>query len=200
MNFLAHFVLSHDQPEIAFGNFMTDMIKPAEQKEWPESLYPGIELHHFIDDFTDDHPVNKELRILLRPHFRKYAGVALDLYYDFILFRHWEKWGQYPFEEFREKQYRTIRTFFDYVPPRLRLRIVDMTAGDFLNTYTTLPGQAFAFQKMDERANFHTGFSEAIDVLPQVIDELDRGFQSFFPEIYEATREKIDYLMPGSRL
>lgn len=194
MNFLAHFVLSHDRPKITFGNFMTDMIRPAEQRAWPQALQPGIELHHFIDDFTDGHPVNQELRSFLRPYFRKYAGVALDLYYDYILFRHWAEWGPLPFDEFREKQYRIIVSNLEYVPSRLHQQILAMTRGDFLNTYTTVEGQAFAFRKMDERSRFETGFLQATEILPEILDELEQGFTSFFPEIYEATREKVTVL------
>src|SRR5690625_6026139 len=62
MNFLAHFILSHNHPEISFGNFMTDMLKPKEQRAWPEFLQTGIELHHFIDDFTD-HQDRKSTRL-----------------------------------------------------------------------------------------------------------------------------------------
>lgn len=194
MNFLAHFVLSHGRPKITFGNFMTDMIRPAEQRAWPAALQLGIELHHFIDDFTDEHPVNHELRIRLRPYFRKYAGVALDLYYDYILFRHWGEWGPLPFDEFRKKQYWIIGSYLEYVPPRLHQQILSMTTGDFLNTYTTVEGQAFAFRKMDERSRFETGFSQATEILPEILDELERGFTAFFPEIYEATREKVAVL------
>lgn len=191
MNFLAHFLLSHNHPEISFGNFMTDMLKPKEQRAWPEFLQDGIDIHHFIDDFTDNHPVNKEMRNLIRPYFRKYAGVALDLYYDYILFHHWDEWSQDSFVDFRKRNYQIIWDYFEYVPDRLQRQIKEMTSGDFLKTYTTIHGQQFAFRKMDQRSGFDTGFSEATHILPQVIDDLDEGFQKFFPEIFEATKEKV---------
>lgn len=194
MNYLAHFFLSHGHESLAFGNFLTDMMRISEIKAWPNFLTKGVELHHLIDEVTDNHPENKRLRGLLRPYFHKYAGVALDMYYDYVLYQQWEKWALQSFESFREDQYKLIRDHHNYVPNRLSPRIRHMVEGDFLRSYTTLEGQAFAFHKMNERSNFDTGFEQAVEVLPEMLEELNAGFELFFPVILDITRQRAEEL------
>ena len=42
MNYLGHLVLSGNDSEILFGNFIADAIKGNSYLEWPENIQKGI--------------------------------------------------------------------------------------------------------------------------------------------------------------
>ena len=183
MNYLGHLFLSRHLPKAVLGNFLRDMLSPAEIKSWPIELKAGISLHHRIDNFTDAHPENKMARRLLNPYFRKYAGVALDMYYDYVLYQSWDRYTSQEFESFETEQYQVIRDHFSSVPERLKYTVRRMIEGRFLYRFTTVNGQSNAFANMDHRARFETGFDQAIGVLERHLPELTIHFNRFFPDM-----------------
>lgn len=183
MNYLAHLFLSRHHPDSVLGNFLTDMMTIDEIKAWPAKFKEGVQLHHDIDAYTDQHPANQNMKRILRPYFHKYAGVALDLYYDYILYENWPVYSDLDFPIFRERQYNIIRDKQAAIPDRLQGRVEQMIVGDFLHRYTTLEGQSFAFSKLNRRARFYTGFERAVDVLETHYVDLTNHFHLFFPDL-----------------
>lgn len=183
MNYLAHLFLSRHHPEAVLGNFLTDLMTIQEIKASPVKFREGVRLHHHIDAYTDQHHSNKNMKRMLRPYFNKYAGVALDLYYDFILYQNWEAYSDLAFPVFRDSQYNIIRDKQSVIPDRLLPTVENMITGDFLYRYTTIEGQSFAFSKMNQRAKFPTGFEQAIKVLEKHYNDLTVHFHLFFPDL-----------------
>ena len=79
MNCLAHIYLSGNDEELLFGNFIGDGVKGNQIDDYRPEIQAGINLHRFIDHYTDNHLVTAEARKIIRPDFRKYAGVVLDV-------------------------------------------------------------------------------------------------------------------------
>jgi acyl carrier protein phosphodiesterase len=95
MNFLAHLHLSGNNPNIMLGNFMGDFVKgKSYRQQYEPEIIKGIELHRSIDEFTDSHPVVTESKNRLRPTYRHYSGVIVDVFYDHFLAANW---NQVPF-------------------------------------------------------------------------------------------------------
>ena len=92
MNFTAHLHLSPDIAEVRVFNFSGDGFKGS---AWRISASPaqrlGIDLHRFIDDFTDQHPLTKAAKARIRPFTGKYSAVALDLLGDYFLQQNWDQ-------------------------------------------------------------------------------------------------------------
>ena len=82
MNYLAHALLSFHHPEIVVGNMISDFVKGKKQYDFFPGIQKGIRLHRAIDNFTDTHPVTKELKEFFRPHDRLYSGAFADVAYD----------------------------------------------------------------------------------------------------------------------
>jgi acyl carrier protein phosphodiesterase len=80
MNYLAHLYLSADRPLLAIGNFIADHVKGSMADQYDGEVRDGIRLHRMIDEFTDSHPIVEKSKARLRPDFRKYAPVIVDLY------------------------------------------------------------------------------------------------------------------------
>ncbi|RMD76175.1 MAG: DUF479 domain-containing protein, partial [Lentisphaerae bacterium] len=84
MNFLAHAVLSpSENPQIRLGNLMTDRLRKLPlahaHRQYPPFFQLGIQLHHAIDEFTDNHGIVREIIAHFRPVFGHYAGVVSDI-------------------------------------------------------------------------------------------------------------------------
>jgi len=93
MNYLAHLLLSNYHEDIMIGNFITDFITKPQERDFDSKIQVGIQLHRMIDEFTDDHPIVKESLSRLRKHQGKYAPVVLDICYDHLLARNWDKYS-----------------------------------------------------------------------------------------------------------
>src|SRR5450432_1821563 len=92
MNFLAHLYLSGDNPQVMIGNFIGDFVKGKNLTErFDTDVAKGIALHREIDWFTDTHIVVKQSKDRLRPKYRHYAGVIVDIFYDHFLAKNWDK-------------------------------------------------------------------------------------------------------------
>lgn len=108
MNFTAHLHLSPDHAEVRVFNFSGDGFKG---RAWRSNASPaqrlGIDLHRFIDDYTDQHPLTKAAKKHIRPFTGKYSAVALDLLGDYFLQRNWEHFG--PMQPFSGHQ--TLEAF-----------------------------------------------------------------------------------------
>lgn len=186
MNYLAHLFLTRHYLDDILGNYLADMMTKEEIDGWPIELQEGIHLHRFIDHFTDIHPVNRIVKRTLSVYFRKYAGVALDLYYDYFLYQNWDSYSQLPFSEFTQQQYGVIKRLKAHIPQRLRYTVDRMIQNDFLYRFTTLDGQSYAFASLDHRASFPTGFERAVEVLETHQEEINLSFNDFFPELMQA--------------
>ena len=57
MNYLAHLLLSGNDEDVIFGNFIGDAIKGKQYQDYSGSIQKGILLHRQIDTFTDSHPI-----------------------------------------------------------------------------------------------------------------------------------------------
>src|SRR5690349_12341831 len=93
MNFLAHIFLSGDDPEIMVGNFIGDFVKGRNLDDrFSSGIVKGIELHRAIDEYTDSHPVVAQSKNRLRPKYRHYAPVIVDVFYDHFLAKNWKNY------------------------------------------------------------------------------------------------------------
>jgi acyl carrier protein phosphodiesterase len=91
MNHLAHFVLSGGDADLAIGNFVADFITNRQLPDFSAAVQRGIHLHREIDAFTDAHPIVKQSTKRLHPFHHKYSPVIVDVYYDFLLAKNWDK-------------------------------------------------------------------------------------------------------------
>jgi acyl carrier protein phosphodiesterase len=91
MNHLAHFVLSGGDADLAIGNFVADFITNRQLPTFSAGVQRGIWLHREIDAFTDAHPIVKQSTKRLHPFHHKYSPVIVDVYYDYLLAKNWDR-------------------------------------------------------------------------------------------------------------
>ncbi len=83
MNYLGHLVLSGDDNELLFGNFIADAVKGNSYLDWPKNIQKGILLHRFIDDFTDNNSHYLAGKRRFYNEFPKMVGVINEIIYDY---------------------------------------------------------------------------------------------------------------------
>lgn len=183
MNFLAHLFLSCDNEDLLIGNFIADFIKNKEVKQYPPSVQEGIVLHRQIDTYTDNHPIVKRGVHRLQPYHRKYAPVVIDIIFDYLLAKNWERYSGQSLSEFASYIYEILNARMSSLPEKLRKDLPGMIAGNWLESYGTREGILFTLQKMDERTSFPSNFGSALSHLEKDFQIFNDEFNQFFPEL-----------------
>ena len=113
MNFLAHIFLSGEEDDqLKLGNFMGDTVRGKQYLNYPERVQCGILLHRQIDTFTDSHPLFRESKRRLVPIYGHYAGVITDIFYDYFLTKHWEKFSSEDLDSYINRFYTLLQENF----------------------------------------------------------------------------------------
>jgi acyl carrier protein phosphodiesterase len=184
MNFLAHLYLSGSNPNIMLGNFMGDFVKGKTYREQYEAdIVKGIELHRHIDEFTDSHPIVTESKNRLRPTYRHYSGVIVDVFYDHFLAHNWNTFHPQPLEVFAQHAYDTIVAHTPILPDELNRMMPYMINGNWLVNYRKTEGIHQALSGMARRTPYKSKMEEATIDLRADYNAYKKEFMAFFPEL-----------------
>jgi len=189
MNFLAHAFLSGEEELVLVGNITGDTIRAIHMENFPVTLRKGVILHRAIDEFTDAHPEVLACKKLLSPYFKRYSGVALDVYFDHFLSVNWEKYSEKNRDEFIRSVYQYLQMHNGLLPEKSRLFIQFMIRYDWLRSYHSVSGISAILLQMSGRTKSDTGFQQAREVLEKHYLEIDNHFNNFFPELVNFSRD-----------
>ena len=89
MNHFAHLVLSRPTVESTVGNLLGDFARGVDQRQLPAAVRSGLLNHRAVDRFTDSHPLVQEMKLTFSAGRRRFAGIALDIYFDHLLITYW---------------------------------------------------------------------------------------------------------------
>lgn len=185
MNFLAHMLLSRGEEELLVGNFLGDFTSNRDLNRYSPRIQQGIRLHREIDFFTDNHPEVRAGAARLRKQHGKYAPVAIDVYYDYILSRQWHRYGPASLPAFAQSTYEILLRYQAVMPPRIGQMMARMVADDWLVKYGTLSGIAFTFERLQSRASQPHWLAGATDTLQAEEAQLTEEFNRFFPDLMQ---------------
>ena len=167
------------------GNFIADSISNRDIPALPASIQDGILLHRKIDSYTDAHPKVREGTKLLHAKHRKYAPVLIDVYFDFFLSRHWDKFADVPKQDFCQSAYKTLKENIEWMPPGLKRSLPLMIADNWLMNYGTREGLEFTFERMSRRVSRPQLVEGATATLFENEAALETIFLDFFPDIVQ---------------
>jgi acyl carrier protein phosphodiesterase len=182
MNFLAHLYLSGSSPEVRVGNFMGDFVRGRDLADrYPRDVVKGILLHRTIDEFTDKHPIVKQSKDRLRPKYRHYAPVIVDIYYDHFLAINWHLYHADLLPDFADECYDSICKSEPILPEQVKWMLPHMINGNWLVNYGRIDGIQRALSGITRRSKFDSKMNEAVVELENFYKEFDTEFQEFFP-------------------
>lgn len=194
MNFLAHLYLSGDDPKIMVGNFIGDFVKGrSSMEQFEPQIIKGIELHRAIDEFTDSHPVVTASKNRLRPKYRHYSGVIVDVFYDHFLASNWGTYHTQSLPAFAEDAYTVIQSFDSVLPDEVKYMMPYMITGNWLVTYSKTEGIHRALSGMARRTPYESKMDEAVVDLNSYYNEFKAEFDMFFPQLDSFSKEFLTH-------
>ncbi len=121
MNFLAHLLLAGDDEGLRLGAMLGDFVRGQEAlSRYDGKTRLGILLHRHIDASTDAMPAVADLLAGLRPPFRRYGGIIIDLAFDHELAKRWDEYSDVSLADFDIGVRELLARNDDLLPARLR--------------------------------------------------------------------------------
>ena len=194
MNLLAHLFLAARRPEDEqLGNFAADHVGSRRAvAAYPPGFRTGVELHHRIDAFTDQHPEVHTTKARLRAAgFGKYAPVIADVLYDHLLARDFARYS--PSESlaaFTQRMYALLTRRAPDLPPGVRQFLPYMVQHDWLANYAHPAGFARALAGLSRRASPGSGIEAAAAEFQRHDAAYAAEFAAFFPELVGEVRSE----------
>ncbi len=116
MNYLAHILLSGDNPHMQVGGLLGDFVKGPLRGHYPVGVESGIQLHRSLDSYADNLPEISELFVLFPAPWRRYAGIVIDVCFDHLLACNWRHYHDQPLDEYCADFYQHLQTCQAWLP------------------------------------------------------------------------------------
>jgi len=166
------------------GNFIADFVKGrGTAGQFNPGVVMGINLHRAIDEFTDHHPVVQLSKGRLRPKYRHYSGVIVDIFYDHFLARYWDEFHAELLPDYAGTVYDMLSARQVELPEGTRWMLPYMIKGDWLTSYARLEGIQKALTGMSRRATFSSRMEESTNELRDHYTAFESEFRDFFPQL-----------------
>jgi acyl carrier protein phosphodiesterase len=185
MNYLAHAYLSFHDPGILAGNMISDYVKGNKKFNYPERVQKGIMLHRLIDQFTDDHPVNRELRLIFKPHYGLYSGPIVDVILDYFVANDKSLFGTQSLMEFSQDVYRMLDPFESIFPEKFGRMFPYMKSQNWLYHYQFREGIRNSLGGLARRAMYISETETAFRLYVEHTEFIKAAYNNFFPDLKE---------------
>ena len=184
MNHFAHLVLAQPTVESTVGNLLGDFARGVDLHRLPAGVLAGLHNHRAVDRFTDAHPYIRDLRHLFSPRRRRFAGIALDIYFDHLLIVNWPAFDKRDIEAVIEEFYQRMRAGQALMPGDEMRRVTErMIDYDWFGSYRDLDSIAESLDRVAGRIRFANRFDNAIEELIANHDVIERSFVEFYPQL-----------------
>jgi len=191
MNYLAHLLLSGNDEDVIFGNFIGDAIKGKQYQEYPLDIQKGILLHREIDTFTDSHPVYLQSKRRFYKNYPKISGVITDILYDHLLCIEWKKHTTENLQDFIKNSYAFLDTKVLEMPIRMTPVYEHMRTHDWFSRYQTKEGTALSLMQIGNRMGFGSAVGESIMEFEKDESLFIEEFNLFFHDMKAFSKEYI---------
>lgn len=196
MNYLAHAYLSFNNPGVLTGNMINDYVKGKSQYDYPEIIQKGLQLHRFIDRFTDIHPATAEAKVYFQPAYRLYSGAFIDIVYDHFLAIDESQFEPYGgLQAFSNGVYKQLDETRSYFPFIFGQMYPYMREQNWLFNYHTRQGIQMAFKGLVRRAKYLSESEIGFEVFQENYSALQKCYEDFFPELKKFAFEKFTQLI-----
>lgn len=184
MNFLAHLHIADHCNSHLMGNLLGDFVKGDPSKQYQTDISNGIKLHRFVDRITDHHALVEECK----PHFtgvaRRFAPIALDMFWDHCLAKHWRTFSLQSLDSFVRYAYCEVnKQISDDLPPRFLMLHSRMWSGGWLQSYQDLENIEFALHRMSQRSPRMADLTTTFEVLDNEYEQLEAKFAALYQDV-----------------
>ncbi len=183
MNYLAHIYLSGDSEKQLVGNFIGDYVKGNKYLQYDDEVARGILLHRKIDSFTDEHPLQKEAKLLFRSEFGLYSGIVVDFMYDHFLAKNWNQYSDVKLPAFAKRVHAVLLSNFTVLPRRVQGFLPFLIQNKRLLSYASIDGIIQSLKIMSNYSSLPNKSEVARTILIDNYSEIEANFTAFFAEL-----------------
>ncbi|BFM13975.1 ACP phosphodiesterase [Maricurvus nonylphenolicus] len=203
MNYLAHLLLSGDDPEWQLGGFLGDFVKgpltpvPTDQLggPWSPGIVAGMTLHRAIDAYVDQHPLYLQALSRLGPEFRRIGGIALDIAFDHLLAIHWQRFSDRGLDDYCQGIYRVFSQHEQRFPPSAALFSERMREFALLQSYRETETLEQVLIRVGKRLRFENRLAETYALVEANRSLLTGDFLQLMPELVVFAGERRTQLL-----
>ena len=170
------------------GNLLPDFTKQISQHAYSHEVLQGVELHRFIDSYTDSHPLFKQSRSRISTERKRFSPILIDIFYDHFLAINWSQYSDESLLESTQFYYLQLDQANISLPLRLTEAIERMPKIDLLYNYRTLKGIEHAVNRVSQRIRFENNLHGGIVELENNFVDLEADFHLFFSDLQEAVK------------
>jgi len=187
VNHLAHLLLSGPDPDLRAGGFLGDFVRGRLRGEHAPGIELGIRLHRFIDATTDRHPLTRAAAALFPPDHRRWAPVALDVWFDHLLARDFQALTGRGLDGFARQAYDDLEARDAHLNPAARGFLARMRETHLLQRYTERTTITRVLEALGRRSHRAAALPALDQDLDRLAPELDAAFAALLPAITQAT-------------
>ena len=194
MNHLAHALLADAGGiEFALGSALGDFVHGRPDPAWSAARCAGLRFHRAIDGYTDAHPEVVAARNLFVPPMRRYAGIMLDVWFDHLLVRGWDRYGTgESLAHFSHRWLALLDARAAEFPESLCAFLVWMHAHGLPAGYGDEATLDEVFHALALRLSRPSPIGDALPALRAQADALQQRFDAFFPRLLAHARDLRD--------
>lgn len=183
MNYLAHLYLTDGSPEAFLGSILPDILRGATNTGFPEKVQRYMRLHVAVDRYCAGHPAFRRSQARVQPGLARYSGVLVDVFYDHVLARDWDRYAVLPLPDFATQVYRAPAQLDLELPSHVRAVLRRMATADWLPGYADPDGVHEALRRLARRSRRGARLDLAIADLETHVDALREDFAAFLPDL-----------------
>jgi acyl carrier protein phosphodiesterase len=188
MNYLAHAFLSNNDKNLLVGNFVADHIRGGQLKNFPEAIQSGILLHRRIDTFTDEHPEFRKSKRVFYDGFEKYSGILVDIYFDHLLAKEFDRYSNENLNVFAKKVYKVYSDHLHILPEGSTRFLGYVLQNNIYASYASFEGITKVLFHLSHRIGHNIHLDNSAELFNSNYRQLTDSFHSFFSDAMEKFR------------
>lgn len=186
MNYLAHAFLSDNNKNLLVGNFIADHLRGNNFSNYSDEIIEGIYLHRKIDSFTDAHPEFKKSKRIFYNGFERYSGVLVDIYFDHLLAKNFDRYSNVPLEIFSKSVY-DVYTSYQHLLPKTSSGFLEyVIQNNIYHAYSKIDGIERVLYHLSHRIKHRVNLDESVKLFNSNEAELQANFTVFFNDAVKA--------------
>lgn len=182
MNYLGHLFLSNNDTELMLSNLFGDFVKGKDLSQFRPKTQEGITLHRAIDNYIDTHPAVVELLHVLYPKLPKVSGIAVDLFFDHLLAKNWNKFHDDNLDTFLDVFYKSLDTENKEFTSEFKHMIYHMVKVNWISYYLRLEGLEKALNGVSSRISFSNELKNGLPVFLENQALIESTFEIFMKD------------------
>ncbi|MDR9830370.1 ACP phosphodiesterase [Vibrio sp. FNV 38] len=190
MNFLAHLHIADHCQSSLLGNLLGDFVKGDPTKQYDKRIADGIRLHRFVDSYTDAHPVVIKGKQLFSQEQRRFVPIALDMFWDHCLAKHWHRHHTLPLRQFIDLAEQDILQYSAPLPVRFTQVSQHMWQGQWLESYAEFDNIVIALERMSQRSLRMSALAHCSEGLHHHYAYFEQHFYSLYQDVLKEAEKQ----------